>query len=471
MSASVAGLAPLGAPFGGRSRDHCGGNAHIVQFYENERFLVESVAEFLRAGIRAAEPIVLIATGPHRKAFEQELAASGLDLGSLSEEGLYVALDAEETLSAILIRESRTRSASRRCSEACSRRRPPGARADGFAATARWSICCGEGGGPARRSGSRRFWNEIGRRYSFSLLCAYAMENFRQEQDARGFEAVCRTHARVVPTESYVSLEDADSRSRAVSTLQQRAVALESEVASRKVVEESLREALRIRDDFLCLAGHELRTPLTVLRLQLASLLSSECSGAEPRTERRLAKLAAQTERLAALAERLLDVSQLGETLALEPTEEDSLLLVRDSVDAFADGATAAGCRVTVLGDGGIVGRWDRARLEQVVQDLLSNAFKFGRGAPVRVFVRGLLDRAVIVVRDGGIGVPLEDQERIFDWFDRRAPTSSFGGLGLGLWIARRVVEAHGGGIRVDSEPGQGATFTVTLPYDVPAAR
>ena len=252
-------------------------------------------------------------------------------------------------------------------------------------------------------------------------------------------------HSRVVPTESFVSLADPDSQSREVTLLQQRARVLESEIERRKRSEDALREALRVRDDFLCVAGHELRTPLTVLRLQLASLLAHSRPGQEPRTEQRLAALARQTERLARLAERLLDVSQMGDAPSLCLRDVDLAALVRGCVDAAADMATAAGCQVRILTEGDTVGRWDPDRIEQVVQDLLSNAFKFGAGTDVEVCVRGLTGGAEITVRDGGIGVPIADQQRIFERFERHAPSESFGGLGLGLWIARQVVRAHGG--------------------------
>jgi signal transduction histidine kinase len=310
-------------------------------------------------------------------------------------------------------------------------------------------------------------WNEIGNDYSFSLLCAYVMDNFNTERDARGFAEVCRTHSRVVPTERYLALQDSDARLREISALQQRARALESEVAHRKQVEKELREAVKVRDDFLCVAGHELRTPLTVLRLQLASLLANESANQTPRIERRLAALAGQTERLSRLAERLVDASQMGEEgVALQPETMDLAAMAKDAVDTLADIADAAGCRVTLLGDSSVIGCWDRDRLEQVLQDLLSNAFKFGRGSEVHVLVKGLRDHAELIVRDGGGGVPAGEQDRIFERFARAQRTESFGGLGLGLWIARRIVDAHGGDIRVESSSEKkGAVFTVRLPY------
>ena len=102
--------------------------------------------------------------------------------------------------------------------------------------------------------------------------------------------------------------------------------------------------------------------------------------------------------------------------------------------------------------------------MEQVLINLLSNAIKYGAGAPIHVVVRGLADRALLVVRDHGIGIAEADQARIFERFERAVSVRNFGGLGLGLYIVRWIVTSHGGTIRVESKPGAGATFLVELP-------
>src|SRR5581483_1315505 len=112
----------------------------------------------------------------------------------------------------------------------------------------------------------------------------------------------------------------------------------------------------------------------------------------------------------------------------------------------------------------GVRGRWDRAGLAEIVSSVLANALKYTRGEPVSVSVAGASERAPIVVRDRGIGISQEDQERIFERFERAASAEHYGGLGLGLWVARQVVEALHGRIRVESRPGEGSTFEVVLP-------
>jgi signal transduction histidine kinase len=128
-----------------------------------------------------------------------------------------------------------------------------------------------------------------------------------------------------------------------------------------------------------------------------------------------------------------------------------------------------AGCSVQFSAASPVVGRWDRLRLEQVVTNLLSNAMKYGAGKPIEVVVEGNGERARLAVRDHGLGISETAQRRIFGAFERAVSERHYGGLGLGLYIARQLVVAHGGSIRVESKPGLGATFTVELSLSGPA--
>jgi PAS domain S-box-containing protein len=236
---------------------------------------------------------------------------------------------------------------------------------------------------------------------------------------------------------------------------------------------EDLKQAVDARDEFLSVASHELRTPLTTLMLQLDSLARSTAGREmDERSRRRIGDAVRQAQRLDRLVGSLLDVSRISAgRLELELGDVELAELVRQAVERLGEHAQRAGSEIRVRADQTAQGQWDRARLEQVVTNLLANAVKYGQGKPIEVVVdvcEG--DRVRLVVADQGIGVPLEQQARIFDRFHRAVSSRNFGGLGMGLYITRQIVAAHGGSIAVRSEPGQGATFIVELPRSAPVA-
>jgi signal transduction histidine kinase len=229
-----------------------------------------------------------------------------------------------------------------------------------------------------------------------------------------------------------------------------------------------LRLAVKSRDEFVGLASHELRTPLTPLRLEIDAL-SRRLERGQPVGDLpdRLARMRRNVERLRALVDEMLDTSRVSAgRLALEPERLDVTALVR----AVADRLGAPDGRVVVEAAASLVEAWaDPRRIEQVVENLVSNALKFGGDRPVRIRVDRADGRARIAVSDDGPGVSPEDQARIFERFERAAPARHFGGLGLGLWLVREIVEAHGGRVTLESSPGRGSIFTVLLPEPVAA--
>ena len=223
------------------------------------------------------------------------------------------------------------------------------------------------------------------------------------------------------------------------------------------------------RDDFLSAAAHDLKTPLAALQLQIqGALRNAERSGLDERAEARFKSMRRQVRHLAGLVERLLDVPRITSgQLDIVVEEMDLAELVRDVVDRFAYDLEWARCPVTLRADAAR-GTWDRTRLDQVLTNLLSNAMKYGRGAPVEITVEANGEAARVTVRDHGIGIAPEQQARIFEKFQRAVSSQTASGLGLGLWIVRHIVEALGGSITVKSTPGQGSSFAVTLPLSPP---
>ena len=229
------------------------------------------------------------------------------------------------------------------------------------------------------------------------------------------------------------------------------------------------REAVRARDEFLSIASHELKTPLTTLQLQIQGLARRLKSSPEDPVFQGLASRVAtserQVERLTALINNLLDISRITAgrlDLDLEPL--DLSAVAREAAARFRDDLARAGCTLEIRADGACHGEWDRLRLEQVVMNLLSNAAKYGAGRPIEIEVDGSETTARFSIRDHGIGIPAEHQARIFERFERAVSDRHYGGLGLGLWIVRQIVDAFGGTIAVESKAGEGSTFTVLLP-------
>ncbi|MFP2929525.1 ATP-binding protein [Pyxidicoccus sp. 3LG] len=237
---------------------------------------------------------------------------------------------------------------------------------------------------------------------------------------------------------------------------------------------ERLREALRMRDEFLSVASHELKTPLTPLQLKLTTLrraveTASPAQLTGERLTRDLDVAIRQVRKLTDLVEDLLDVSRLSVgKLLLTPEAVDLSAVMRDVVTRYTPQATQVGCLIDLQAPEPVEGMWDRRRLDQAATNLLTNAMKYGSGKPVHVRVGVENEMATLSVRDEGIGIAPEHQRRIFERFVRAVSERNYGGLGLGLFITHQIVDAHGGHIDVQSEPGRGSTFTLRLPFLVP---
>jgi signal transduction histidine kinase len=238
-----------------------------------------------------------------------------------------------------------------------------------------------------------------------------------------------------------------------------------AEIAHRQ---KEAREAVRLRDEFLSVASHELKTPLTSLKLRVQGLIDQAPPVADPAEALRLHKsfdlAERQVRRLEKLINSLLDVSRIAiGRFPLQCEEVDLVSMVHNVVGQFSAEIARSGADILLDLPAHARGHWDPLRLEQVVVNLLSNALKYGAGKPIEIAVRCDDDTAFLTVRDHGIGIDAADQRRIFERFER-AVSLNYGGLGLGLHIAREIVVAHHGTIHVESERGQGAAFVVAIP-------
>ena len=229
-----------------------------------------------------------------------------------------------------------------------------------------------------------------------------------------------------------------------------------------------LAEAVRLRDEFVELASHELNTPLTSLSLRLQSLERE--SGRHPdlpfaRHLNGYIEVAnRQVRKFSALIAELLDVSRIASsklTLDLESVDFGAILL--ETVAHYGPQAEMAGS-VLEVDVPSIMGRWDAVLLQRIACILLENAIKFGLGKPIRVRLEASAETTRLTVQDRGIGIAAEDLSRIFGRFERAVSSRNYGGLGLGLYVCRTIVEAMGGTIAAQSEPGMGSTFTIELP-------
>ncbi|MBI2393110.1 MAG: HAMP domain-containing histidine kinase [Deltaproteobacteria bacterium] len=222
-------------------------------------------------------------------------------------------------------------------------------------------------------------------------------------------------------------------------------------------------EAIRHRDEFLSVASHELRTPLTSLQLQIQALRRSRAL--DEAAAARVEAVERQCHRLATLVDQLLDVARIRVgRLTPEMSEIDLAALLRDLLLRLRDDLARAGTVVSLRSAPSVRVRCDPTQIEQVLTNLLSNALKFGPGRPIDITLTEEAEHVRVRVRDRGMGLAPEDQARVFDRFERAVSSRHFGGLGLGLYISRQIMEAHGGRIGVDSRLGEGATFTVELP-------
>ena len=469
-------------------------HSHAVQFYESDAFLIETVAKFLTAGLKAGDRILVIASQDHIEAFTASLPAS--EASQAIAAGQLTFLDARQTLSKFIVGDMPYADLlrdviSRAISKAKGGDPKVRLRAYGEMVDLLW-----RDGNSRAAIRLEELWNDAGADHEFSLLCAYVMGNFYKEGDAARFMEVCRTHSHVMPTESFTELDDPHARLREISLLQQRAKALESEIQHRKELEDALRDALRERgrieeelrdcvnrekqareraetsdsfkEMFLGILGHDLRNPLnTVLT---TTRLMRHRGDLGPENMGRLERVVTSGVRMERMIEQLLDVARarLAEGIPVNRSARHDLVPIATKI---VDELQASNPRrqIELRSEGACVAAVDPDRLAQVVSNLLGNALTYGDAdKPVVVAVAARGDVASVSVHNFGPPIDPAAVSVLFDPFRRgRQTNGSADGLGLGLYIAERIVSAHGGKIEVDSSPEAGTRFEAIIPRAV----
>lgn len=232
---------------------------------------------------------------------------------------------------------------------------------------------------------------------------------------------------------------------------------------------QKVHESVLLRDEFLSISSHELKTPLTSLKMQLQLFSHILKHDKGPVPEERVKKIVEvserQVSRLNSLVEDLLDVSRIQSgKLSLNKEEVDLSELVREIADRYAPLMRQSNCTLEYHTPPSLLAAVDRIRFEQILINLISNAMKYAPGSHVNIHLSESAGEVCFKVKDNGPGIPEDFQEKIFDRFERAVSAREGKGLGLGLYIVRQIVEAHAGTIRLQSETGKGAEFTICFP-------
>jgi signal transduction histidine kinase len=227
-------------------------------------------------------------------------------------------------------------------------------------------------------------------------------------------------------------------------------------------------EAVNIRDTFMSVASHELKTPLTTLNLQfqmLNRLMKRKEVLSRDELSKPFVRIQDQVKRLVMLVDDLLDVSRISSGKMDYHSETfDLMMFLEEVVQQFEDETHKKGCPIALNGPASLLGNWDKHRLEQVLVNLITNGIKYGNGKPIEINVVEQSDSVVMEVKDQGLGIAEDDLPKVFQKFERLGDRKKASGLGLGLWIVRKIVEGLEGSICVTSKLGVGSTFRLELP-------
>ena len=492
LPSAVAGRATLPAlhGIGAESLAELEPHSHAVQFYEDDAFLLDTIAEFLASGLDAGDQVVVIASEAHREGLIERLESRAVAIGR----GRLRLLDAQESLSKIMVGDKPDPDLFRDWIASVIAQMTGGEHGVRIRAFGEMVDLLWRGGRSRAAIRLEELWNDARKEHSFSLLCAYVMGNFYREGDETRFLDVCRTHSHVLPTEKFTRLDGPSARLREISVLQQRGQALESEIRHRKELENALREALeergRVAEElcasvererkareqaeandafkelFLGVLGHDLRNPLnTILTTTRLMTMRRELP---PESQKRLDRVITSGERIGRMIDQLLDLTgaRLGGGIVLNKTKQSLVPIASNIVDELRianpalaiDFCTDGPCEANVDGD----------RFEQLASNFLGNAVRHGDPQkPIRVALSARGSVVSFSVRNEGTPIDPASLPLLFEPFNRaQMPRRRSDGLGLGLYICERIVHAHGGKMGVESTQASGTCFEAIFPED-----
>ncbi len=462
------------------------GNAtHLVQFYENDSFLIDTLSSWFDAGLRSGGACIYIGTPSHRRSLEERLKAKCIALDSMRNTGRFVCLDAASMLSRLLVNgwpeqthfnhEVEGRVAAAACHG--------NVRIFGEMVALLWRE------GKSREAlRLEEIWNDFIKNHPIALCSAYPINDLSAAATEAALQQICAMHSIVIPAESYTALNSPAERLRSIAVLQQKARRFEAEAARREATERLLCEQqqkiaeletqLRVKvtelaqvdhhkDEFVAMLGHELRNPLSAVSNAVATAEIDDT-----RRERALSIARRQVNQLSGLVDDLLDFERIDKgriVLKRAVLRLGSLmkLAVDEAQSQFGRLPHQLSISISPQAEETLIDA-DPIRLRQVISNLLHNAAKFtpaeGR---IEILVNVEGDAVAIRVRDSGIGITPELLPRVFDLFTQAEGTldRKNGGLGIGLTLVKQLVEMHGGRVQARSSgPGKGSEFEIRLP-------
>jgi signal transduction histidine kinase len=467
-----------GPPAGTSGSAHLGTDrTHAVQFYEDDDFIVASVGDFLGSGLAIGQDVVVVATAAHNDALRAHLQRRGFNVERAMLRGQLLMADAHETLATFMVGDRPDAGRFLDTIESLLGSRGQSVHHPNVRVFGEMVDILSRAGNHDGAVALEWLWNEAARKHHFSLLCAYSMRSFVTDAHASSVASICDAHAHVIPTERY-TLVDGDARLREIARLQQRALALATEVERSRELERSLREALaraeaasHAKSEFLGMMSHELRTPLNAIAGHV-QLIELEVHGPINDQQRdALGRVQRSQRRLLALINDVLnltrtDAPQMEYDLRTVPLEP----LLDEVTQLLAPLFAAASLTCEVVQSEALVVRADREKVHQVVLNLLGNAIKYtpaGGSVLVRAAASATSPQTIeIDVCDSGIGIAPEMLERIFEPFVQLGSFADVqrDGIGLGLSISRRLARGMGGELYAMSNPDCGSTFRLTLP-------